>query len=218
MTNTICLGIAGVANVTGGDTAVSGLIDLSVTPPVVLPSTEGGFNNSGLISNWTVAGLCQRFEFDCAVFSPITPGVSNVNTLTNVSTCDDCGQMVTLPFTFMWLGYYPVTQVYVTSNGYINIDKYNNPSTSHVCCSADAISINSTRLPSGISLAHEDLRPSVAASSAIITSYSAASASFTISYQNVPFYPSAGSMNAQAVLYQDGTVDLRWGGANLSGV
>ena len=101
---------------------VSGLIDLSVSPPVVLPSTEGGFGPTGIISNWSVAGHCQRFEFDCAVFNPIAIGGNGVTSLTS-AICDDCGQMVTLPFTFMWLGYYPVTQVYVTSNGYINIDK-----------------------------------------------------------------------------------------------
>jgi hypothetical protein len=114
---------AGNASVGGADTVVSGLIDLSVIPPVVLPSTEGGFGATGIISNWSVAGHCQRFEFDCAVFSAIAPGVAGVTTLATVSACDDCGQMVTLPFTFMWLGYYPVTQVYVNSNGYINIDK-----------------------------------------------------------------------------------------------
>ena len=184
---------------------------------MALPSSEGGFSNSGLISNGSFQGRCQRFEFDCAVFVPLSSSSTATTVLSTVSACDDCGQMVTLPFMFMWLGYYPVTQVFVTSNGYINIDKNNNPSVA-VGYSAVAISHSSSSLPSGISLAHEDLRPSASSSARILTSYSMDSFSFTISYQQVPFYPAAGTMSAQAVLFKNGAVDLRWGGANLSGL
>ena len=172
----------GNATIVAGDSVASGIIDLSVSPSVILPATVGGFGQTGLINSWTVAGNCQRFEFDCTLFTPITPGAVGSTTLSTVSVCDDCSELVTLPFTFMWLGYYPVTQVYVSSNGNVNIDRNNNPSSSNMCCSATPIDRTSTGLPSGISVAHEDLRPGASASATIITSYNQAQGSFTISY------------------------------------
>lgn len=117
----------------------------------------------------------------------------------------------------MWLGAYPVTQVYVTSNGYINIDRNDNPpSTYRWDGRADPISLASASLPSGISVAHEDLNPNASTASIVITQYDSIAGSFTISYQGVPFWPSNGTMNAQAVLWADGTVDIRWGALSLS--
>lgn len=127
---------------------------------------------------------------------------------------------MTLPegFTFMWLGNYPVTNIYVTSNGYINIDKYNNPSTVYRWdASAVPILASSTNMPAGISVAHEDLDPSRTTTANILTSFDEAAGSFTISYQNCTFWSPGtpptltGLMNTQAVLWADGTIDIRWG-------
>ena len=118
----------------------------------------------------------------------------------------------------MWLGNYPVTNIYVTSNGYINIDKYNNPSTVYRWdASAVPILASSTNMPAGISVAHEDLDPSRTTTANILTSFDEAAGSFTISYQNCTFWSPGtpptltGLMNTQAVLWADGTIDIRWG-------
>jgi hypothetical protein len=106
---------------------------------------------------------------------------------------------------------------YVTSNGYINIDKSNNASSTYAWdASADPIALTDTRLPSGISVAHEDLNPNASTTGAVLTYYDAIAGTFTISYQNILFYPSNGSMSAQAVLWADGTVDIRWGACRPS--
>ena len=153
----------------------------------------------------------------CTPFLPVIPGNSSTTTtLSNVSSCDDCGQMVTLPPAFtMWLGAYPVTQVFVTSNGYINIDKNNEPSTTYrwdVGTAPDPISLSSVSLPSGISVLHTDLIPSQSASASVVTQYDAVAGCFTISYQGVPDgLLSPGTINAQVVLWAEGAVDIRWG-------
>ena len=135
-------------------------------------------------------------------------GVTNLN-----MTTDDNTVSVDLPFTFMPLGAYPVTVIRVGSNGHINIARNNNPSTSSACCSATPIITSSRSLPSGISVAHEDLHPgSGNPHGDILTYYNAAAGTFTISYQNVRFYgDTTSTMNAQAILYAGGTVDIRWG-------
>jgi hypothetical protein len=144
----------------------------------------------------------------CTPFRAITTGT----TLATVSNCDDCGEIVALPFTFMWLGAYPITQVYVTSNGAINIDLNDGtPSTSSQCCSATPISASSTSHPSSILVAHEDLNPGSSATGLVVSFYDTISGSFTISYQNVPFYGGRSYCNASATLWADGTVDLAWG-------
>ena len=201
--------LSGTAGI-GYNLVASGIIDLTVNPPVTLPSTIGGFNIQGVIDSWTVAGNCERFAFDCSPFLPITPGAAGSTILATVSTCDDCTQNVTLPFAFPWLGYYPVTKVSVTSNGAVNIDQNNNPSLSNDVA-ATPISTASQSIPSGISVAHEDLNPAASASAVVLTSYNEAQGAFTISYQNVPFWNTGGYMNAQVVLYRDGTVELTWG-------
>lgn len=132
--------------------------------------------------------------------------------LTTVSVCDDCGETVTLPFTFMWLGYYPVTQVYVTSNGFINILK-NNSINTDTSSDATPISSDDMSVPSGIVVTHENLDPSQGGGS-IATRYVAYEGIFIISYQNVAFNTSTnetGRIYAQAVLYPEGTIDIRWG-------
>lgn len=185
----------------------AGLIDVSAEPPFAMPADVSAFDAVGVASAWPTYMKCWTASpsfLPCSSFAAVPSG-SNTATLT---LGDDAVVNVNLPFTFMWLGRYPVTTIAVTSNGHINIDKSNNPSQSHVCCSATAIDITSTSLPSGISVAHEDLHPGNGG--AIKTYYSEADGTFTVSYEGVPFYPAAGSMNAQAVLYPDGNVELRY--------
>lgn len=157
----------------------------------------------------------------CTPFLALTAGRPNVNTLVNITNCDDCHQLVDLPrdFIFMWLGTYPVTKIYVTANGYINIDKDTNPSERYTWDgSASPIAAPASPaargLPSGISVAHEDLHPSATAGAAVLTYFDELAGSFTVSYQNVTFWTGGtpqGNMNVQAVLWTDGTIDIRWG-------
>lgn len=112
----------------------------------------------------------------------------------------------------MWLGYYPVTQVYVTSNGFINIMKDNSINNNN-SSDANPISSDDMSVPSGIAVAHESLDPSQTGGS-VLTRYRAYEGTFIISYQNVAFNTSTdetGRIYAQAVLYPQGTIDIRWG-------
>ena len=106
------------------------------------------------------------------------------------------------------------------SNGNINIDKNNNPMdlATPGYYSATPIINTSTRPWAGISVIHEDLQPEMGGN--IITRGTAADGAFIISWQYVRFFGSpalTGVVNAQAVLYPDGGVELRWGAADIDG-
>lgn len=124
---------------------------------------------TGLITNWTVTNRCQRFEFDCIMFRSLlnesSPYYHGATPLTVVSNCiSDCGEMLALPFTFMWLGYYPVTQVWVTSNGNINIDRNNTPSQDNSSTLVPISRSSGDALVSGIAVARESLNTSLGGS------------------------------------------------------
>ena len=106
----------------------------------------------------------------------------------------------------------------VDSNGNINIGKINTPMglATPGFFSPTPITNSTMRNWAGISVAHEDLHPTIRGS--IMTSGTAADGAFIISWQGVNFYGSAGGiLSAQAVLYPDGGVEVRWGAANMNG-
>ena len=209
----------GASTSDGTSSVAAGILDRSVIPPVLMPASALGFNSVGVATpaTWYPGAQCQRFPPQCDRFVPISGGAPG--TLTNVSTCDDCAQLLTLPFTFMWLGKYPVTRIMVDSNGNVNIDKNNTPAdlasvVNGVGAFYTPTPISSTsRVPwSGISVAHEDLHPVGRGT----VSAMAGSGFFIISWQGVGYSGSRdGVLSAQVVLYPDGGVELRWGSGNM---
>jgi hypothetical protein len=132
----------------------------------------------------------------CSPFSAIG-GQSGTTALSALNSADDNTLLVNLPFTFNWLGVHPVTYVVVSTNGNINVDKYNNPSTESFF-NLRPIVADST--PSRISVMQEDLNPS--ASGSIYTRHvTSPQEAFIISWEGVAYYGSTAEVNAQAVLY-----------------
>jgi hypothetical protein len=191
--------------------------------PTMLPTTAptsptGAPTNAPTAAPWALTS--------CSDFVPIA-GLVDTTDLTVLRT-DEGLSDVTLPFGFMWLGEYNVTVVRVASNGFIHVDKNNQPNNyiySGNCEISWCPRINlapwpyqdSFPLVSRIAVMHEDLNPGV--SGGIYTRYIASPESFVISWEGVPFYydlPGVSSINAQAVLYPSGAVELRWG-ANSGG-
>jgi hypothetical protein len=130
------------------------------------------------------------------------------------------------------LGNFSVTQVRVTTSGMINVDKDNNPSREsrpYGCCSydddyyfdsccdsigrADAIQVGSK--PSRISVAQNDLRPDRGGS--VYTRHVTSPVeAFIVSWEDVAVDGGPSVVNAQAALYPNGTVELRWGFVNAN--
>jgi hypothetical protein len=132
----------------------------------------------------------------CSPYSAIGSFNETLN-LWTLDQEDDAIQLIFLPFTFNWLGVHPVTYVVVSTNGNINVDKYNNPSTESFF-NLRPIVADST--PSRISVMQEDLNPS--ASGSIYTRHvTSPQEAFIISWEGVAYYGSTAEVNAQAVLY-----------------
>ena len=146
----------------------------------------------------------------CSAFSPIA-GLAGTTVLSNLDGSDDSTELVTLPFAFNWLGAHPVTLVRVSTNGAIFVATNNTPYNQPLCCSAMPIEHGST--PSRISVMHEDLDPGDYGT--VFTRYiSSPDEAFIISWEGVAFHSQTGEVNAQAVLYPGGNVELRWGATN----
>ena len=133
--------------------------------------------------------------------------------LTTASSCDDCTQTVPLPFPFEWYGR-TVTTIAVSSNGQLNMD---GSPDSH-CCSAVHIPQSDSN-NDRIFVAKEDLNPASGGGIYTLTQGAPGSRTFTVEFQGVPFFPAAGMVNAQAILYENppGRVDLIWGTGDTAG-
>jgi len=135
--------------------------------------------------------------------------------LAGVSSCDDCTEVVTLPFTFPWYGgALNVTQVNVSSNGSINLGP---GAAASLCCSAWALDngqAGGTPVPgqqvARIDVLQEDLDPAGTGGNIYALSLGT---SFIISYESVSFYPgpASGSVNAQVELFVTGDIEIRIG-------
>ena len=121
--------------------------------------------------------------------------------LHHVSSCDDCAEIVTLPFGISWDGYV-VQNVLVDSNGYIDLGPCI-PDTNFTC--------------GLIAVADNDLKPSVRGG--VWTWDDVNSGAFIVSWEGIPFYTEPKSFAyAQAKFYTNGTIELCWGpGALYSG-
>jgi hypothetical protein len=141
----------------------------------------------------------------CSPFSTIAGEANTV-----VSSSANGMELVNLSFTFNWLGVHPIDRVYVSANGYVNVDKDNNPSSVNFANTfgrygfAFAIDAGANHagavLPPHISVAQEDLIGNVYTRH--ITSPEEA---FVISWESAAFEDeygsgSVGQVNAQVVL------------------
>jgi hypothetical protein len=142
-------------------------------------------------------------SFSCSAYSSIV-GQPGTVLLPTVSGCDDCTELVTLPFTFNWYGDTPITQVQVSSNGQINI---NAGDTDNNCCSADPVVVAGAYTQPRIAVAQEDLYPPTGGGIYALDTGS----SFIIEYDNIPFYFDVGNVQAQVELFPNGDIQIRWG-------
>jgi hypothetical protein len=140
----------------------------------------------------------------CSTYSSIA-GAPGAITLNTVSNCDDCTELVSLPFIFNWFGDTPITQVRVSSNGQINVNSSDSNSN---CCSADAVEVGGSYTQPRIAIAQEDLFPVVGPGAiwALDTG-----SSYIIDFANIGFFAFRGDVNAQTELFPNGTVEIRWG-------
>ena len=163
----------------------------------------------GLVGGMVMAGNAAAYteSTSCSAYSTISGDPSAV-ILNTVSTCDDCTELVSLPFLFQWWGDTPTTAVRVSSNGQINIDSTN---TSSNCCSADPVEVGGYTDPR-IALAQEDLNPGASG-----TIYALDTGTSLIIEYNTVFYSNSGSVNAQVEMFPDGNVELRWGRGDNAG-
>jgi hypothetical protein len=143
-------------------------------------------------------------SLQCGNYSSIV-GQSGTVMLSTISSCDDCTELVALPFTFNWYGDTSITQVRVSSNGQINI---NSADTSSNCCSADSVVVGGSYTQPRIAVAQEDLNPgaSLGAVYALDTG-----SSYIIDYSDIAFFGFPGNVQAQVELFPDGRVEIRWG-------
>jgi len=144
----------------------------------------------------------------CGSYSSVV-GLPGTTLLGTVSGCDDCTQSVTLPFTFMLYGDQPFTTVAVTSNGGINLDN----STNSWCCSSFPVQLGGTITTPRIHVIQDDLYPGGRGN--IYTRNTGSS--FIVEYNDVSwFLDTSTSGNAQAELFPNGNVILRWGTATIT--
>jgi hypothetical protein len=125
--------------------------------------------------------------------------------LATVSGCDDCTELVTLPFIFNWYGDTPITQVRVSSNGQINIDATD---TSSNCCGADPVVVGGAYTLPRIAVAQEDLYPGISAGAIYALD---TGSSFIIDFNNIVFFGGGGNVQAQVELFPNGDIQIRWG-------
>ena len=74
----------------------------------------------GLVSGMVLAGNAAAYteSTSCSAYSTISSD-PNAVILSTISACDDCTELVALPFTFSWWGDEPINDVQVSSNGQI---------------------------------------------------------------------------------------------------
>jgi hypothetical protein len=171
--------------------------------------------------------MCQVSSRACSSFSPIAgdPGAVVLVALDNAL---DAIEDVDLPFNFSWLGAYNVDVVRVSTHGFINVDKDNTPNagTDEYCDGPPGppggcppFEHASWTFSPQIAVVHEDLNTQF--NGTVYTLYvTSPEEAFVISWEGVAFYEydatndidtGHGSVNAQAVLYPNGSVELRWG-------
>ncbi len=171
-------------------------LGLEGEPPLVLGG-GGGMGTTPYVSSES-----------CGDFSSIS-GAPGVMTLATVSGCDDCTELVNLPFSFSWFYDTPINAVQVSSNGQINIDSTD---TDNNCCTPDPVEVGGAYTEPRIAVAQEDLNPS---SGGTIFALDTGN-SFIIEYSNVVFFSDDGNVEAQVELFPAGDVEIRWG--NLTSV
>ena len=164
----------------------------------------------GLVSGMVLAGNAAAYteSTSCSAYSTISGDPSAV-ILNTISNCDDCTELVALPFTFSWWGDTPITDVQVSSNGQINIDSTDTGSN---CCSADPVEVGGAYTNPRIAVAQEDLDPGDAGEVYTLDT----GTSFIVEYNTV-FWPNVGTVNAQVEMFPNGNVELRWGSGDTAG-
>ena len=156
------------------------------------------FSQTSVLATVTQCPTCQG----CSEFQPVG-SLSGAATTSSLDNCDGCTQNITLPFEFLWLGVYPVTEVLVSTNGFIYVDSDNDPEGAGniVCSTCPLIDPNST-LPLGrIAVIHEDIDPGDYGTIYYYHDTTSSPESFVISWEGSAFFVSHGQVNAQAVLY-----------------
>lgn len=145
----------------------------------------------------------------CSAYATISgdPGAVLLGT---VSACDDCTELVALPFTFNWYGDTAISAVRVSSNGQINI---NSGDTSSNCCSADAVEVGGAYTQPRIAVAQEDIDPGDYGDVYALDTGS----SFIVDFAGTAFFANAGELNAQVELFPNGDVEVRWGFIDAAG-
>ena len=126
---------------------------------------------------------------------------------------DDDEIPFTMPFPFPW-GNGAVTNVGVTTNGAINVPRA--PGGEDGCCNAEPIAPGGSGYEAipRISVSQEDLDPGEGGGIYIKVSNS----SVTFSWEDVPFYDdTAGFVNAQATLYDNGDITFCYGSGTTLG-
>lgn len=145
----------------------------------------------------------SRADVTCSPFSSIA---SNGTRLA-ISGQDDAILGVDLPFSFSWRGEVEYTRVTVATNGVLF------PGVNNVddgCCVPEPITIFGRYLIPRISVAQTDIAPSGRLYTAHIDD------AFIISWEGVFEFGMTrqNALNFQAVLFENGNVELRWGQGN----
>ena len=118
---------------------------------------------------------------------------------------DDSVTSYTLPFPFPWITGEGITSIGISTNGAINMPYR---STSYY------IGPIAGSVPR-IAVAQEDLNPGAGGS--IYAKTAADGNSVTISWENVPFFPNSGFVNAQVTLHKTGDITFCYGSGNTAG-
>ncbi len=169
-----------------------------------------------LLAGAATPGFAQYIAGPAAGTYASIQGVPGASLLTGVSSCDDCTEAVPLSFSFPWFGN-NLTSITVSSNGAIIMDA----STGSLCCSAWALDDGQaggapvlTTPVDRISVAQEDLDPAGMNVWMLDTGVS-----MIISYEAVSWFPgpATGSVEAQAELFANGAIEIRFGAIVTAG-
>lgn len=170
--------------VTGACCAGNG--DCTLTPLSQCSGTWQGANTTcGGADAYYFVNSSESFE-DIAAIGTIAATASN---------CDDCGETVTLPFTFTFLGT-PYTSVWVCSNGFIQFGGANNATFTNALIPATGVPNNF------IAPLWDDLNTITGGDIYTYSDGPPGSQRFIVSWQNVAQHLNSDSNTFQVILYE----------------
>lgn len=142
---------------------------------------------------------------------PITVGGSAYSSIaatgipSSAGNCDDCGETVSLPFTFNFLdGIY--SDVWICSNGFIQFGGANNTTFTNAV-------IPTAGIPNNIVCPlWDDLNPLAAGDVYYQADGVSPNQTFTVSWENCTQFSLTTSESFQVVLFENGNIEFRYGG------